>query len=224
MIGYIIIYIFTEFAKAFSSFYQSTGLKWVVALTFFILNFVAYYQNPTLFTDSRNCYGMSCKWFNFIGGVANLSLNLFGIIGLWYCAPFTSYLPDYWYVPVAILSYALIVQITLSVKTYSDDGSLNSPPQDLWGKEYRVWLNVIITILDIIFFHQMYLDGGKKLINNPRVLDDFFLSRFGGWNESKFEFLLGWWGVIGLIIDFAAIITLSRFRSCDYNLPSSWDY
>jgi hypothetical protein len=70
----------------------------------------------------------------------------------------------------------------------------------------------------------MYLDGGKKLISNPRIVDDFFLSRFGGWNESKFEFLLGWWGVIGLIIDFIAIVTLSRFRSCDYNLPSSWDY
>jgi hypothetical protein len=224
MFGYIIKYVLSELANGFSVFYQSTGFKWIVALAFFFLNFIAYYQNPILFTDIRNCYGLPCKWFNFITGIANLSINLFGIIGLWYCAPFTSYLPDYWYVPVAIFSYVVIVQMTLSAKSYEDDGTLNSPPQDLWSKNNRIWLNVIITILDIIFFHQMYLDGGKKLINNPRILDDFFLGRFGGWNESKFEFVLGWWGMIGLIIDFMAIITISRFKSCDYNLPSSWDY
>ena len=70
----------------------------------------------------------------------------------------------------------------------------------------------------------MYLDGGKKLINNPRILDDFILGRFGGWNESKFEFLLGWWGIIGLIIDILAVIQVYNFKSCDNDLPPSWDY
>jgi hypothetical protein len=224
MIGYLILYAIEQIIDSLYIFYQSTGLKWFVALLFFILNFVSFYQNPLLFSDSRKCSGMPCRWFTFIAGVANLSLNLLGIIGLWYCAPFTDYLPDYWYIPLAILSYAALVQITLSVKTTYDDGTFNPPPQDLWGKKERIWLNVAITILDLIFFHQMYLDGGKKLVDNPRILDDFILGRFGGWNESKFEFLLGWWGICGLIIDLIAVYYTYMYQSCDYDLPASWDY
>jgi hypothetical protein len=224
MIGYILTYFFEQVSKSVSIFYQSTGLKWFIATMFFLLNFVSYYQNPTLFSDSRNCWGLPCRWFNFIAGIGNLTLNLIGMIGLWYCAPFTSYLPDYWYIPFAILSYAFIIQITLSVKTIKDDGSFNPPPENLWPQKERVWLNVIIMILDMIFFHQMYLDGGKKLIENPRVIDDFILGRFGGWNESKYEFLLGWWGIIGLILDLLAIQFAYYYQSCDYDLPSSWDY
>jgi hypothetical protein len=225
MLGYLIVYFFEQVINSLYIFYQSTGLKWVVALSFFFLNFVSYYQNPPLYSDSKNCFAnLPCRWFQFIAGVMNLTLNLLGIIGLWYCAPFTKYLPDYWYIPLAILSYAVLIQITLSVKTAYDDGSFNPPPTYLWDKKSRVWLNVIITILDIIFFHQMYLDGGKLLIENPRVMDDLILGRFGGWNESKFEFVLGWWGIFGLIIDLIAVYYTYYFRSCDYNLPSSWDY
>jgi hypothetical protein len=221
----IVAYFLKKSVKSFSLFYNSTGLKWFVATSFFILNFFSYYQNPILFTNLSNCYGLPCRWFNLITGILNLTLNLIGIIGLWYCAPFTQYLPDYWYIPLAILSYAVIIQITLSVKTTIDDGkSLNPPPQNLWPKLNRTILQVVITILDVIFFHQMYLDGGKQLVNNPRVLDNFILGRFGGWNESKFEFLLGWWGIIGLIIDVLTIIQVYSFQSCDYDLPPSWDY
>ena len=70
----------------------------------------------------------------------------------------------------------------------------------------------------------MYLDGGTQLISNPRVLDDFILGRFGSWSEAKFEFLLGWWGIIGLIIDLIAVVSVSNFQSCKYDLPRSWDY
>jgi hypothetical protein len=224
MSGSVLLYLLESLGKTLWLFYNSTGLKWFVATSFFILNFIGYYQNPTLFTDIPNCYGLSCRWFNFIAGAANLSINLLGMIGLWYCAPFTKYLPDYWYIPLAIMSYAILIQITISVKTVTDDGTLNPPPQKLWPIMQRTWLNVVILILDIIFFHQMYLDGGKMLINNPRVLDDFILGRFGGWTESKFEFVLGWWGIIGLIIDVFAIQFVYSFKSCDYNLPPSWDY
>ena len=41
-----------------------------------------------------------------------MALGIFGLIALWYCAPFTSFLPDYWYIPVAILTFAIIAQIT----------------------------------------------------------------------------------------------------------------
>jgi hypothetical protein len=224
MIGSLIIYFLQELFKIFSHFYTSTGLKWFICLTCFVLNFFSYYQNPTLFTDSKNCHGMSCRWFNFIAGMGNLTLNLIGLIGLWYIAPFSKYLPNYWYVPVIILSYALLIQITLSVKVTTDDGNFNPPPEDLWPKKYRILLNVIIFILDIIFFHQLYLDGGKQLYNNPTILDDFILSRFGGWNESKFDFVLGWYGIIGFILDILCINNIASFKACNYNLPSSWDF
>lgn len=224
MIGALITYFFQEIFKIVYNFYTSTGLKWFICITFFILNFFSYYQNPTLFTDSNNCYGMSCRWFNFIAGMGNLTLNLIGLIGLWYVAPFSKYLPNYWYIPIIILSYALLIQITLSVKMTTDDGNFNHPPEGLWNQKYRTWLNIIIFILDIIFFHQLYLDGGKQLYNNPTIMDDLILSRFGGWNEAKFDFVLGWYGIVGFILDILCINTISSFRSCNYNLPSSWDY
>ena len=224
MIGYLITYFFQELFKIFYNFYTSNGLKWFVCISFFILNFVSYYQNPTLFTDVKNCYGMSCRWFNFIAGMGNLTLNLIGLIGLWYIAPFSKYLPNYWYIPVIILSYAILIQITLSVKITTDDGGFNPPPEDLWPQKYRVLLNIIIMILDIIFFHQLYLDGGKQLYNNPTILEDFILNRFGGWNEAKFDFVLGWYAIIGFLFDIFAIIFAYKFRACNYDLPSSWDY
>ena len=80
MIGALITYFFQEIFKIVYNFYTSSELKWFICITFFILNFFSYYQNPTLFTDSSNCYGMSCRWFNFIAGMGNLTLNLIGLI------------------------------------------------------------------------------------------------------------------------------------------------
>ena len=160
-------------------FYMSTELKWFIYIIVLILNFIAYYQNPVLRTDIPKCFGMSCRWFSFITGIGAMCIYLFGLVGLWYVAPFSSNMPDYWYIPVIILSYAIIIQMTISVRMYTDNGTLNPPPSDLWGIRDRIRLYTLILVLDTIFFHQMYLDGGQTLMKTHRVWDKYIISRFG---------------------------------------------
>ena len=212
------------FGDMISKFYMATGFRWFVYISAFLLNILAYYENPLLFTDAKKCMGLPCRLFSFISGMCAMFLGVFGLIALWYCAPFTSFLPDYWYIPVAIITFAIIAQITISVEVQTDNGDFNHPPEFLWSKQNRYYLYVLILILDIIFFHQLWLDGGKQLIENPRVIDDLILGRFGGWNENKFNFMVEWFGSIQLLFDILAIWQISSFQSCKYGLPASWDY
>jgi len=52
-----------------------------------------------------------------------ITLILFGLIILSYVAPFSNYIPDYWYIPVIILIYAIMIQITLTAKVELEDGN-----------------------------------------------------------------------------------------------------
>jgi hypothetical protein len=204
-------------------FYMSTELKWFIYIIVLILNFIAYYQNPVLRTDIPKCFGMSCRWFSFITGIGAMCIYLFGLVGLWYVAPFSSNMPDYWYIPVIILSYAIIIQMTISVRMYTDNGTLNPPPSDLWGIRDRIRLYTLILVLDTIFFHQMYLDGGQTLMKTHRVWDKYIISRFGS-ITNFYSFALGWFGVVGLTFDLLSIKFIADFDACDYNLPKSWNY
>jgi hypothetical protein len=217
--------LFSNIFDTLYEFYMSLGLRWFIYIIAYILNVVSYYQNPTLFTDERKCmFGIPCRWFNFIAGMGAMTLCIFGLIVLWYDAPFSKTLPDFWYVPVALITYAIIAQITISVKPVIDNGNFNPPPEGLWPIKDRSWLYIVILILDVIFFHQMYLDGGTQLIENPRVIDDLILGRFGGWNKDKYNFMLEWFGTIQILLDILAIYHIAGFKACDYALPNSWNY
>jgi hypothetical protein len=224
MLSVFIDFLLNNVGGVIKGLYMSIGFRWFIYMTAFILNILAYYENPLLFTDARKCLGLPCRLFNFISGMCAMALGIFGLIALWYCAPFTSFLPDYWYIPVAILTFAIIAQITISVEVQTDNGEFNHPPQYLWGKTDRNYLYVLLLVLDLIFFHQLWMDGGKQLIENPRVIDDLILGRFGGWNQNKFNFMVEWFGVIQIVFDILAIWQIKSFRSCDYGLPASWDY
>lgn len=206
-------------------FYMSLGLRWFIYIIAYILNVVSYYQNPLLFTDSRKCtFGIPCRWFNFIAGMCAMTLCIFGLIVLWYDAPFSKTLPDFWYIPIALITYAIIVQLTISVKPVVNNGEFNPPPEGLWPIKDRSWLYILLLILDLVFFHQMYLDGGTQLVQNPRVIDDLILGRFGGWNKDKYNFMLEWFGTVQILFDILAIYQIVGFKACNYGLPNSWNY
>jgi hypothetical protein len=227
MIGDLINNSFKYFIDIFADFYTSNVLKWFIYILVLILNFIAYYQNPVLRTDVAKCSGISCRWFSFITGIGAMCIYLFGLVGLWYVAPFSTNMPDYWYVPVIILTYAIIIQMTLSVKMYTNTGNdndnLNPPPSDLLPIKDRVRLYVLILILDAIFFHQMYLDGGQALLKKHSVWDKYIISRFGS-ITNFYSFALGWFGLVGLGLDLLSIKFIADFNACDYDLPKSWNY
>jgi hypothetical protein len=152
-----------------------------------------------------------------------MTIYLFGLMALWYTTPFTNNISSYWYIPVFILTYAIITQMTISVKMYEDNGTLNPPPSDLWPLRDRTALYILILVLDTIFFHQMYLDGGKTLVRTNSIWNNYIISRFGS-IRNFYSFALGWFGVVGLILDFISIKVIAEFNACDFNLPKSWNY
>jgi hypothetical protein len=155
----------------------------------------------------------------------SITISLIGLIALWYIAPFSDTLMDYWYVPIVVLVYALIVQITITVKPSINDGNLNPPPEYILPIKYRIILYVIILVISLIYSLQLYIDGGVKLISNSnRYVDHFILGRFGSITSNKYMFFLQWFTIIKVIIGLFRIRDIYNFNPCDYDLPNSWSY
>ena len=206
-------------------FFMSVSFRWIILLIIFILHIYLYAQNPKLFTNARKCYNMNCRVITFFMGVITITLTLLALITLWYVLPFSDSLPDYWYIPIVIVTYAIIIQITISVKVEVEDGSFNPPPEYLINKKNRVILYVILSLLSMIYFLQLYLDGGVNIIKNSnRYVDHFVLGRFGGIDKNSFNFFIQWFAIIKILVDVLTIKSEADFYACDYGLPNSWDF
>lgn len=224
--SFIVNYLVNNILPYMYDFFMSIGFRWVVYVSFLILQIFAYYQNPKLFTEAKKCFKLNCRVVTFLIGIISITLSLLGLITLWYILPFTDILPDYWYIPVIILVYAIIIQITLSVKVEVDDNNFSPPPELLINKDYRLILYFVILVLNIIYFIQLYLDGGVNLTKttNVRYADHLILGRFGGITTQKYRFFLEWFASIKFLMGILEIQNIKNFYACDYGLPSSWDY
>ena len=157
--------------------FMSNGFCWFLFFSVMILNFVAYYQDPTRYTMKTQCYfNTPCKWFSYVAGMAAFTMDVLTFIGLWYTISplwMRNNMPDYWYIPFIVLGYAIISQITIDSPVYQDNkDALSSPPKYLWPQKWRVVLYAIIMILDICIFTQMYIDSGiNDYSKNFRIFD-----------------------------------------------------
>ena len=230
MAGSVIVnYVINNILPYIYDFFMSISFRWIVYVSFLVLQIFAYYQNPKLFTEAKKCLKLNCRIATFIIGFISITLTLLGLIALSYIAPFSDILPDYWYIPVIILVYAIMIQITLSVKVEVEDNNFNPPPENLINKKYRTFLYIVIFVLNIIYFIQLYLDGGVNLIksntnNTTRYADHFILGRFGGISKEKYNFFIEWFASIKFLLGILEIQNINNFYACDYGLPSSWDY
>lgn len=205
-------------------FFMSVAFRWIILFIIFILQIYSYAQNPKLFTNAKKCYNSNCRAVTFLIGVISATLTLLALITLWYVLPFADFLPDYWYIPIIILTYAIIIQITISVKVEVEDGSFNPPPEYLINKKNRVILYVILTFLFMIYFLQLYLDEGVNIVNNNRYIDHFVLGRFGGISKNNYNFFIQWFAIIKILGSVLTIKSEADFYACDYGLPISWDF
>jgi hypothetical protein len=204
---------------------MSVSFRWIILLLIFILQIYLYAQNPKLFTNAQKCYNANCRVITFLIGIIGATLTLLALITLWYVLPFSDAFPDYWYIPVIIITYALIIQITISVKVEVEDGSFNPPPEYLINKKNRITLYVILTFLSLVYFLQLYLDGGVNIIKNKsRYIDHFILGRFGGIEKNNYNFFIQWFAIIKIFIEILTIKSAADFYACDYGLPISWDF
>lgn len=206
-------------------FFMSITFRWIILFTLLFLNIFSFVQNPKLHSNSKKCMKMNCRINTFIIGFISITISLISLIALWYIAPFSNELIDYWYIPIILLIYALIIQITISIKPVIEDGNLNPPPDYLLPKKYRVILYVLLLSVSLIYSLQLYLDGGVNLISNgTKYMDHFVLGRFGGITKNKYMFFVEWITIVRIIFGILNIRNISDFYACDYELPSSWDY
>ena len=150
---------------------------------------------------------------------------LFTFLSLWYTISFTDKFPYLWFIPFFILIYAILLQITVNTTPVSKDETLNSPPDNFLPRKYRYLIYIFIVICDIIIFIQAFLYSGITTQFKTTVLHQFFLNRFGGFSaKNLFNFLTGWFGLIGLGLDFYMVYNQVNFKACQYGLPESWNF
>ena len=210
--------------------FMSVNFRWIIFLVVCVLNFIAFYQDPSRYTTESTCYKMSCKWFNFVAGLGTFTMDVLTFIGLWYTIGPSGlkWLPDYWYLPFIIFGYAIITQITIDSETVkASDDTLSPPPKNLWSKKWRVALYAAILLLDIVMFTQIYIDSSLNNYNlsRVRVFDVVIGNQFGGWKTgNKFQFIFAWLGIVGVLLDFAALYVTYTSDACTYKLPVSWNF
>ena len=209
------------------------SFRWIVYILALALVLYSYVVEPIRFSDKKSWFGLSYKYENFIMMCFTAFFYIFVFLGLWLTIPFTDILPEYWYIPIIVFIFAIILHLTISAPTINLVGtgketkskeSLAPPPSYFQPKSVRKVMYYAILVLDIIMFIQGLIYAGIKTNFKTTVLHQFFLNRFGGTNpENMLNFATEWLGMFGILIDVYWIYGLETFSPCKYGLPSSWN-
>ena len=199
--------------------------RWILILLSVIVNIIKYLNEPQRFSYKIAFSGLSYKWhLYFIAIISCISFCLM-TIGLWQTVPFTTYLPNYWYIYIFILCLAIITQISIDTVQIKDDGSFNPPPEYMLPDKYRIMLAYVSLILNILVMIQTYVYYGIADYSKKTILSRFVLERFGGWySGNKMDFIYDWSGLIDIFISFYVLYIQYTFKACDYGLPESWNF
>ena len=211
-----------------SALLQKRKTVWILWTVVLILNFMAYVQDPIRFSEGK-CLGFPCKWTAYFLGINVFLLDILTFLSLWLTIPFTTNLPDFWFIPLIAVGIGYISQVTVNSKTYNDKDNFEPPPKYLWPKSYRVGLYTAILIINILIFMYFFLTSfnmTSTMIKNggATAFERFVVNRFGGYSKNRVDYIMGWIGIIGSIFDGIALYYCSSFRACDDGLPKSWDF
>jgi hypothetical protein len=201
------------------------NFRWIVYFLVIILTIIAFIQEPIRFSKKKSTIGITWQYHYFMIFCFTIFAYLFTFLSLWYTIYFTDKLPYLWYIPFFVLIYATLLQITVNTTHVSKDDTLNSPPDTFLPRKYRYLIYILIVICDIIIFIQAFIYSGITTEFKTTVLHQIFLNRFGGFSSKNlFNFLTGWFGLIGLGLDFYMIYNQVNFKACQYGLPESWNF
>jgi len=199
-------------------------IRWICHILTIVLSILLYLNQPQRFSYRTDFGNISYKWQMYIIAVFGAITTTLSFIGLWIQIPFTDKLPNYWYIYIFILYLAILTQITVDSKQYSDDGSFNPPPEYMVSQKYRIIISYASTIVDALIMIQIYIYFGISDVTKKTIYSKYFLERFGGWySGNKLDFLFDWSGVIDTIIKVYILYLQTKFSACDYGLPPSWN-
>jgi len=198
--------------------------RWLLLFLGIVFTIIQYLNSPQRFSFVNSKFGISFKWYLYILCMFNLFTSSLTTIGQWHIIPFTDKLPEYWYIYVFIICFAIITQITIDSPQYLDDGSLNPPPLYMYTQKYRVIIAYISVVIDALLMLQLYIYNGIADTSKKTLLSHYILERFGGWIEgNKLDFLFEWSGMIDVFIKIYILVLQKEFSACEYGLPSSWN-
>ncbi len=198
--------------------------RWFTLLLTIILTTLQYLNEPQRYSYSLAFSGLSYKWHLYIIAIYSGISTILTVFGLWIQIPFTSSLPDYWFLYLFVLYLALITQITIDSPQIADDGSFNPPPSYMLPQKFRVVLSYITMFVDFLIMVQLYIYFGISDITKKTAISRYVLERFGGWYPgNKFDFIFDWSGIIDTVLKIYLLSLQSGFQACIYGLPLSWN-
>lgn len=203
------------------------GFRWFCYLAVVILTLFAYLQDPVRFSTQTAFTGLPYNYHFYFSICITITIYVITFLGLWYTIRWDKgTLSTYWYIPFIVLAYAIITQIFVSSTPISyDDDSLSPPPWYMLPRYTRLWIYYVILCLDILIFISALLYSGTSTTFNTTILHRYILNRFGGLEPGNvLNFIIGWLGLGGLVIDVYAIHIQQGFNSCRYGLPESWNF
>jgi hypothetical protein len=207
-----------------AEFITTPLFRWLLLFLGVILTLIQYLNSPQRFSYKIAYFGIPFKWYMYILCMFNLFTSSMTTIGQWSTIPFTDKLPDYWYIYIFVLCFAIITQITVDSEQYLDNGSFSPPPTYMLPQKYRVIISYCSLVVDTLLMLQVYIYFGITDVSKKTLLSTYVLERFGGWiTGNKLDFLFDWSGIIDVLIKLYILILQKDFYACEYGLPSSWN-
>ena len=214
-----------ELIIALAEFITTPLFRWIFLFLAIVLNLVKYYNEPQRFSYIKAFTGLSYRWHLYLIAVISCISYCFMSLGLWLSVPFTSYLPDNWYIYLFILCMAIITQIAVDSEQVKDDGSFHPPPTYMLPDKYRIMLTYASLVVNIVVMVQTYVYFGIADLSKKSILSRYVLERFGGWYAgNKIDFLYEWSGMLDIFIAVYILYLQYNFQACVYGLPASWNF
>ena len=216
-----------QLLSSLTEFLLTPAFRWFILLLRIITAIILYYNEPQRFSVVKAFDGLSYKWHLYILAMLSIFSTFLTFLGMWATIPFmdTSALSEYWYVPLVILLFAIITQITISSPQIENDGTFNPPPTYILSLKYRMMLSYVSFIIDIILFAQFYIYLGVSDYSKRTIMSRYILERFGGWYKgNRLDFIYEWLGIFDVIYRIYILYLQNTFTACQYNLPDSWNF
>lgn len=243
----IIFSIIALILAASSSYRKILGtqtMQIVLFFSVFILNFIAYYHDPTRYTTEKKCGGglVNCNKFSLVAGIGTFFMDL-----LMYKSLLDKFSDNklLTVTPIVLLGLLYIVHYWLTEETENDkkETEHKSKLKDLMGWESRVILYSVIMFLDVIIWFQSFnelstgIGAGYQNITRPLFgpapkKTTGLLDQIMGWSakttprfgKGTMNRVMGWGGILGfLFFDWIAVSGQLNYEPKSYGLDQRVD-
>lgn len=197
-------------------------LIWIALVILIIFNIIINYNDPFLYSNSKNCLFVKCKEYAFISGSASLFFDVCIAISLTLVNPIP-YLPKYWVIPLVILYFMAIYTNYNQAQIVTKDEPFGVPPEGFFNKKTRIIFRSIILILYTFIFLGRLGTESQPTIKIQSLAEKFLYNRFGGFKKgNEVAFLLGWISLLSIPVSVLQLYKTIKYFPTNYNQPVSW--